>query len=188
MLARTFACQHCDAASKAGRAARLFCPETCGVQHNMHMNASMRKCQMCAGCDNITSPLLDFRYGGGCPSTCKAKETKQLSSIRCADVSADDPKLKALAMRYIHWFNATKGTVYSGMRREPHRLRMAITVYESGCAALWNRALKEVPGAWSNNGPDCEFFSPGMKTLQTLCPISCGCAHKKGSIQCPTTC
>ena len=146
---------------------------------------------MTAGCNDITSPLLIFDATGGCPSTCTAMHIKQLASVRCADVSADDPKLKALATKYIHWFNATESLARSGVRATsdyPSRLSVAVDVYENGCVALKNPAVKATPGAWIDDGPNCEFMTGELKSLSTLCPVTCRCAQKKGSIQCPTTC
>ena len=129
---------------------------------------------MSAGCDDITGPLLDFDPGHGCPSTCRAIHSKQLASIRCTDVSPDDPKLKALAANYKKRFRI-------GSRKE-----LVTGVDTFGCAAF--NDYRDVPGAWTNNEPHCEFGTPGVKSLLTLCPVTCGCVQKKGSIQCPTTC
>ena len=131
---------------------------------------------MSAGCNDITSPLLHFGSRDGCPSTCTAMHSKQLESIRCADVSAGDPKLRALAAAYIHQFNASV------------RLGFAVNFSKSGCAAVENPTVKALPGAWTNNVPNCEWATPNVKTILTLCPVTCRCAQKEGSIQCPTSC
>ena len=137
---------------------------------------------MSVGCNDITSPLLNFDSSGGCPSTCKAKHKMQLASIRCADVPAGDSKLKALAARYIQWFNMTEGTPHSG-RRQPLRVDLAVLLSKSGCVALESPRLKAFPGVWTNNLLNCELLTPDVKTLFTMCPVTCGCALKKTVVE-----
>ena len=140
---------------------------------------------MSAGCDDVTSPLLNFKTSHGCPSTCTVVHSKQLASIQCTDASADDPKLKALVTRYMQYFN-----VHASHYRR--RKDLATLVDNNGCDGLKDNRTKNTPGLWTDNEVNCEFWSLDVKSLSTLCPVTCGCAHKKesiqGSIQCPTTC
>ena len=130
---------------------------------------------MTAGCDDITGPLLHFDANHGCPSTCTAVHSKQLASIPCTDVAADDPNLKALVAGYMQHF-------------DDGRNWFAAKVGENGCAWLSSPLIKDQPGFSTDDVPNCEYLFDGVKSPLTLCPVTCGCAQKKGSIQCPATC
>ena len=67
---------------EAGRAARLYCPETCG-------------------CNDRFSSQIYIHLEEGCPQTCAVQREEQHKQQECADTPADDPKFQRWVSNFL---------------------------------------------------------------------------------------
>ena len=83
----------CTMPGEAGRAARLYCPETCG-------------------CNDRFSSQIYIHHELGCPKTCDAQCKEQHKQQECADTPADDPEFQRWVSNF---FEMAKKSSYQGV-------------------------------------------------------------------------